>query len=122
LFQLQQHDKTFKHEENLERSRQSSSGLQQFVASSFEQAKKEASEPFIEDLTDFLIGANIPFYKVSNQSFIYFMEKYTNRKVPTQSTLRKNYLDVSFQQVFLYLNNNILKKILVHSKNQAGSG
>jgi hypothetical protein len=40
-----------------------------------------------------LISANIPLNKVSNKQFISFMEKYTNRSVPTESTLRKNYYE-----------------------------
>jgi hypothetical protein len=44
-----------------------------------------------------LISANIPLNKVSNKQFINFMEKYTNRSVPTESTLRKNYLSCCYE-------------------------
>jgi hypothetical protein len=40
-----------------------------------------------------LISANIPLNKVSNKQFINFMERYTNRSVPTESTLQKNYYE-----------------------------
>jgi hypothetical protein len=44
-----------------------------------------------------LISANIPLNKVSNKQFINFMEKYTNRSVPTESTLRKNHLSSCYE-------------------------
>jgi hypothetical protein len=52
---------------------------------------------FQRDLCEMVISANIPLNKVSNKQFINFMEEYTNKSVPTESTLRKNYLSSCYE-------------------------
>jgi hypothetical protein len=54
-----------------------------------------------------LISANIPLNKVSNKQFISFMEKYTNRSVSTESTLRKNYLSSCYEDAVRRVRNII---------------
>lgn len=44
------------------------------------------------DLAKALLNADIPFWKLQNEHFRIFLEKYTNNKIPDESTLRKNYL------------------------------
>ena len=100
IFQLKQHNETNKHQENVER--QQSTSRQPFLAETFQQER----DPFVEDLCDALVGANIPFNKLKNQSLNYFLSKYTNRRIPDESTLRKNYLDVCFRQVFILIESN----------------
>uniref|UniRef100_A0A914H6D4 DUF659 domain-containing protein n=1 Tax=Globodera rostochiensis TaxID=31243 RepID=A0A914H6D4_GLORO len=67
FFQLKQHDETAKHKQNR------------------------------DHLCDALIGANIPFFKINNPSLKYFLSKYTNRTIPDESTLRKNYLKICYK-------------------------
>jgi hypothetical protein len=45
---------------------------------------------FHRDLCEMLISADIPLNNISNKQFISFVEKYTNRSIPTESALRKN--------------------------------
>jgi hypothetical protein len=54
-----------------------------------------------------LISANIPLDKVSNKHFTSSMEKYTNRSVPTVSTLRKNYLSFCYEDALRRVRNII---------------
>jgi hypothetical protein len=43
-----------------------------------------------------MIAANIPWYKLQVPKFKYFLKKYTNKHIPDESTLRKNYLQHSY--------------------------
>jgi len=44
------------------------------------------------DLCRVLTSANIPLNKVNNAIFRDFLEKYTGKEIPDESTMRKNYL------------------------------
>ncbi|KAI1698223.1 hypothetical protein DdX_18032 [Ditylenchus destructor] len=79
--------------ENFERF-QKTATRQQFLAFS----QTENVDPFSKDLCNALVGANIPFYKVNNPSFNDFLSKYCNRSVPVESTLRKNYFKVCYEE------------------------
>jgi hypothetical protein len=50
-----------------------------------------------------VLGANIPFLKVNNKIFRNFLTKYTDKEIPEESTLRKNY--------YLIVMKNQLKKL-----------
>ena len=54
-------------------------------------AEKERN-PFYTDLLQAFIAANIPLKKLENKVFSSFLEVYTGKKLPDESTLRKNYL------------------------------
>lgn len=49
-------------------------------------------------MTEALISADIPLSKLQNAEFRSFLEKYTKKSIPDESTLRKNYVDQVFQQ------------------------
>jgi len=54
--------------------------------------KPEDNNSFYKDLCLSLISANIPWAKLTNPVFRNFVEKYTSKSIPNESTLRKNYL------------------------------
>lgn len=76
---------------------------------SFDECSKIAlaHNDFFMDLTKMLTECNIPLYKVSNQSFKSFIKKYTNNVCPDESTLRKKYLDIVYQQKLNLIRNTI---------------
>lgn len=43
-----------------------------------------------------MIKANIPLNKLSNNEFRTFLEKYTGKSIPMETTLRKGYIDDIF--------------------------
>ncbi|KAG7165511.1 hypothetical protein Hamer_G029399 [Homarus americanus] len=47
---------------------------------------------FNQDLCRALVSADIPLTKLNNKELVSFLEKYTDQKVPSESTLRKNYV------------------------------
>lgn len=43
-----------------------------------------------------LIETNIPVYEITHPSFIAFIEKYTKQAIPSDTTIRTNYLPVLY--------------------------
>jgi hypothetical protein len=56
-----------------------------------------------------MVSSNIPLHKVEATSFIKFLEKYTNHPIPTESTLRKNYLASCYEDTINKIRNNVGK-------------
>lgn len=48
---------------------------------------------FNKELCMAMLSANIPFNKFKNKLFRNFLEKHIAKKIPDESTLRKNYVD-----------------------------
>ena len=53
---------------------------------------------FSLELCKAFMEAGIPFWKVENKSLRKFLEKYTKETVPSESTLRKTYLSVCYEE------------------------
>lgn len=47
---------------------------------------------FFSDMCEAFVAANIPLWKLQNSTFSAFLQKYTGKEIPSESTLRKNYL------------------------------
>lgn len=60
---------------------------------------------FNYDLCQALLSANIPLNKLSNDGFRNFLEKYTSKSIPVESTLRKSYVAQCYEETM----NNIKK-------------
>jgi hypothetical protein len=56
---------------------------------------------FFKDLCNAVVAADILWYKLQVPKFRSFFEKYCKRVVPEESTLRKNYLDVSYEETIV---------------------
>ena len=56
--------------------------------------KTESEEDIIfkEKLTEAFISANIPLHKLNNPKLKSFLNEYLKKKIPDESTLRKNYV------------------------------
>lgn len=54
-----------------------------------------------------MIAANIPWYKLKNPKFKSFLEKYTNKHIPDESTLRKHYLYPCFVQAIEHIRKSL---------------
>jgi len=63
---------------------------------------------FSEDLCKALLSANIPLNKVNNKGFRLLMEKYTNKEIPDESTLRKNYVNGIYVETMNKIRSNIV--------------
>jgi len=69
--------------------------------------KRPSSFDFYFDLCVAMVAINAPWNVLNNPVFKRFLEKYTNRGVPDESTIRKNYLTKVYaetvQKIFLQL-------------------
>lgn len=97
---IEQHLKTLKHRE-LAAKRKSKSSQQTFLASSFQKADEQLAKNkrFESDLTRAFIQSGIPLFKVNSEPLRNFLAKYTERKIPDESTLRKNYIKPVFDEI-----------------------
>lgn len=59
------------------------------------------------DLCRAIVAANIPFNAVENSQFKSFLEKYCHRSIPSESTLRKNYLDTLYENTLSRIREDI---------------
>jgi hypothetical protein len=64
---------------------------------------------FSKDLCKTMVSSNIPLHKAEAASFLKFLEKYTTHPIPTESTLRKNYLASCYKDTINKIRNNVGK-------------
>ena len=94
------HLKTGKHIENL--SDGASSSKQDNV-----DAPSTDRKQFNLDLCEALVDANIPIWKLENKKFKEFLEKYTKHVVPDESKIRKNYVDIYYNNTMSKIRTNV---------------
>jgi hypothetical protein len=111
-FCMQQHYETVKHQKNLHLQSMKQNRQKLLFENPATSSLNETSQ-FHRDLCEMLISANIPMNKVSNKQFINLLEKYTNRSVPTESALGKNYLASCYEDTLRRVRNIIGDKIWV---------
>lgn len=87
-FQVTQHIQTTKHIHNKNRKY----GVEKQVLLSALPKSGPKKSTFNEELCEALISADIPLAKLSSEKFRDFLEKYTKQSIPSESTLRKNYV------------------------------
>lgn len=92
-FSIVSHEKGKKHQEALKLWK----GLkqkQQFLSA----CSVTREETFKKDLIKMLVKCNIPIYKVTNKHFKEFIANHCGKLTPDESTLRKNYLHILYQE------------------------
>lgn len=93
-FLLEQHAKSALHVNNLKKAKPQSQVL--LTNSNFQDTSTQKT--FNEDLCDALVAANIPWHKLEIPKFKHFLEKYTNKHIPRESTIRKGYLQGTYEK------------------------
>jgi len=88
-FNVVQHLRTDKHNRVKREENKINKVNQQFVLNTNLGKKNN----FNKDLCKALLSSNIPLNKLSNNEFKWFLEKYTNEDIPSETTLRKGYVD-----------------------------
>ncbi|KRX35235.1 hypothetical protein T05_7684 [Trichinella murrelli] len=61
--------------------------------------EKNSKSQFPTELCMAFIDAGIPLWKLENKSLRSFLEKYTKQHIPSESSLRKHYIDNNFNNV-----------------------
>ncbi|KAL1229454.1 putative ankyrin repeat protein [Trichinella spiralis] len=62
-------------------------------------ADSSSKSQFLTELCMAFIDARIPLWILGNKSLRGFLEKYTKQHIPSESSLRKNYIDNNFNNV-----------------------
>lgn len=96
-FNVQQHCNTAKHSSNVKRQHIDKKRQQLIFDKAVAPSTMDRSSVFSKELCEMMVSANIPLNKVDNPHFKNFLEKYTKKSVPTESTLRKNYLSRCYE-------------------------
>jgi len=89
------------HKENKQRKTKK---IQQFITSCTSTSSKST---FNNDLCTALTKADIPLRKLDKLNFRQFFEKYTDSKMPDESTLKKNYLPDLHEKTLTDIRKNI---------------
>jgi len=111
-FTVEQHISREKHTRGVERQKESEKPKTQLLLTDTSITSKKSS--FNLELCQTLLLANIPLNKLNNEHFRKFLEKYIKVDIPDESTLRKNYVELCYndtmQKIRDYVGN---KKIWV---------
>lgn len=91
---IDQHLNTNLHKENAKRK-------QNTLRQLFLTEQQPVVDNFNFEMCEALLSANIPWTKIENTKLRQFLEKYCNRTIPNESTLRKNYLNKCYDLVSL---------------------
>lgn len=67
---------------------------------------------FSSDLCKAFIDVGIPLWKLENESLKKFVKKYTQKTIPNESTLRKYYVDMYYNDTIAKIKANTLNKKL----------
>ena len=101
-FTVQQHCTTAKHKSCVNREFAAESRQRLLFEKSHSSSSILVSAcEFSKDLCKVMVLSNIALHKVGAASFRKFLEKYTNHPIPTESTLRKNYLASCYEDTYL---------------------
>ncbi|KAL4096615.1 hypothetical protein QTP88_021534 [Uroleucon formosanum] len=103
-FQVSQHISTTKHKQNKERQNKFK---QQFLTSSPSTSSDDNSSTFYTDLCRTFIRADIPIFKLKNPALKDFLEQYTGKTIPEESTIRKKYVNVIYEETLTSIRQNI---------------
>lgn len=96
-YQIDQHLATNLHKESEKRC--VAKLKQSFISSAASTSQGgDTGNEFFLDLCSAMAQSNIPWHKLEQPSFRAFLEKYCNRHIPNESTLRKNYLNKCYQE------------------------
>jgi len=103
---ITQHIKTEKHRRAVKRKiNQKTANGQQLLTNLT--SKKST---FNMDLCKAFISANIPLNKLRNTEFRQFLQLYTQKDVPTESTLRKIFLDDCYEEMMKNIRQRVFLK------------
>lgn len=104
-FTVQQHIGREKHKravENADKKKTSQLLIAQSVG-----VKASTSSDFFKELCDVLVSVNIPLKKINNPKFKNFLERHMGRSLPDESTLRKHYIPVCYNETMARIRDEV---------------
>jgi hypothetical protein len=97
-----QHERTIQHQSNLSKPNQRA---KQFSLT--ENIPASRHDVFSLDLCEAMLAANLPWYKLQCPKFKEFLAKYCNRSIPDESTIRKQYLPICYNNILTQIRSDI---------------
>jgi uncharacterized Zn finger protein (UPF0148 family) len=98
-FNVQQHIDTAKHKAAIKQKQSKNKfDLQKTQQQLLSNTKKSS---FNKNVCYALLSANIPLNKLNNHNFKSFLEKYTSKEIPNQTTLRKGYVNDIYEDILV---------------------
>ncbi len=82
--------------------------------------RTQGQKEFFTDLTEALVDADIPLFKLKNEKLRSFLVKYTKQTIPDESTLRKNYVTPLFESKLKSIANIIGDEDILNSRRNNG--
>lgn len=95
LSNVKQHFDTAKHKKAVENKKQSNEPKQTLLT---DHQLPQQINTFNMDLCKTFLEANIPLKKVSHPSVVKFLEQYTGKTMPSESSLRQKYVPILFNE------------------------
>ena len=111
-FTVEQHVNREKHKRGLQAGGERK--MQQMLLGQCSSATS-ANSLFYEELCEAFVSANIPFHKLNNNVLRGFLQKYTGKSIPDESTIRKNYIEWCYNKTI-----DVIRAKL-HKKKKSGS-
>ena len=107
-FTVQKHCNTAKHKSCVNRALAVESRQRFLFEKPPSSSSDSASSQFCsKDLYKMMVSSNIPLHKVEAPAFKQFFEKYTSYPIPSESTLRKNYLTSCYDDTMKKIRNSV---------------
>lgn len=100
MCRISEHLSSDSHKRHRELKIRNDNKLQTLLTESFDKSKEKAddSDYFITRLTEALITSNIPLNNLSKKPMIDFLEEFTQKTIPHESTIRKRYLPLLYEK------------------------
>lgn len=89
---ITQHVGSAKHVKNKELQCSKNGVRQQFIGEAFASSSSENKNDFFNDTAKTFVACGIPLSKLNNPVMKVYLQKYTGKSIPDESTLRKSYL------------------------------
>jgi hypothetical protein len=96
-YNIIQHVKTNLHVDRVKKTK-NAVAKQQTITGCVAASSTTRQREFNADLCEAMIKSNIALNKLQNKFFKSFLEKYSNRHIPDESTLRKNYVNSIYKE------------------------
>lgn len=99
---VKQHIATDKHKKKIQKTNESGSSVRQSLLTEHHPHTSQISE-YSMDLCKAFIEANIPLKKVGHPSVVKFLNKYTEKAMPSETTLRRKYVPILYDDTMKML-------------------
>lgn len=106
-FSITQNMKGIKHV-NKENEAGQANLVQQFVAPALVQ--KNPADEYAMDLCKMFIAADIPLFKPRNEHVVAFLEKYTKKDLPSETTVRRNCATRVYEDTIVHIKKELANK------------